>query len=183
MSATDEELTALVLAVGDKQAFGVLVRRHQGIVRNMLARMTGDRAWADDIAQDTFVRAFQRIRLFSGQGSFRSWLCGIAYHEFLRAARRTRSARRTLDAYAREEQTAAPTSAVAPSADALDVQRALARLAEPERTAVLLCYACGLSHTEAADAMSLPLGTVKSHVLRGRKKLENLLSAHRSDAR
>lgn len=182
MSATDEELTALVLAVGDKHAFGALVRRHQGIVRNMLARMTGDRAWADDIAQDTFVRAFERIRLFSGQGSFRSWLCGIAYHEFLRAARRTRSARRTLDAYTREEQSAQSTSTAAPSTDALDVNRALAGLVEAERTAVLLCYACGLSHTEAADVMNLPLGTVKSHVLRGRKKLESLLSAHRINA-
>jgi RNA polymerase sigma-70 factor (ECF subfamily) len=181
VTATDEELTALVIAFGDKQAFGALVRRHQGVVRNMLARMTGDRATADDIAQDAFLRAFERIRSYSGEGSFRSWLCGVAYNELLHAARKTRSARRTLDAYADRERVAAPGSAAGPTGDAIDINRALARLPDAERTAVVLCYACGFSHPEAAELMKLPLGTLKTYVLRGRQKLEDLLSSHRKD--
>ncbi len=182
MAETDEELTALVLAVGDKEAFGALVRRHQSVVRNMLARMTGDRAAADDIAQDAFVRAFERIGSYSGGGSFRSWLCGIAYNEFLHAARKMRSAQRTLDAYADSEGAAGPGSQAAPTGDAIDINRALARLADAERTAVVLCYACGFSHPEAAAVMKLPIGTLKTYVLRGRRKLEDLLSSHRKDA-
>ena len=169
MKASDEDLVALVLAARDRDAFGELVRRHQALVRAMLMRMCRNAALADDLAQDAFIRAFNKIDGFKGDGSFKAWLCRIAYTEFLMHARKQRSAARTAEALAREpEETGAPPAMAGQS---LDLDRALATLKEDERVCVVLCYANGLTHSEAAEITGLPLGTVKSHVNRGRDKL------------
>lgn len=169
MKASDEDLVALVLAARDRDAFGELVRRHQALVRAMLMRMCRNHAQADDLAQDTFIRAFNKIEGFKGEGTFKAWLCRIAYTEFLMHARKRKSAQRTSEALAREpeETNEAPRAA----GQSLDLDRALATLKEDERTCVILCYANGLTHGEAAEVTGLPLGTVKSHVNRGRDKL------------
>ncbi len=174
-SAADAELTARLIADRDPDAFGELVRRHQALVRNMLARMTGDRALADDLAQDAFVHAFERLDQFGGRGSFRSWLCRIAYTRFIDAARRRASEQRGL-ASLRDMADDDAGGAGPDSGDIIDLERALARLRDAERAAVTLCYACGFSHAEAAEVMRLPVGTVKSHVLRGRQKLEDFMT-------
>lgn len=178
MTVSDAELTASLLATRDPDAFGELVRRHQALVRNMLARMTSDRAAADDIAQDAFVHAFERLDQFRGKGSFKSWLCRIAYTKLVDATRRQASNRRLLSAWRDVGEESVSTD----PGDALDLERALAQLKEAERDCVVLCYACGFSHGEAAAVTGMPVGTVKSHVLRGRQKLEELLtSAKRTD--
>ncbi len=185
MPASDEDLAALVAATQDRAAFGELVRRHQALVRGMLARLVGDRTLADDLAQDAFLKAFERIASFRGssgeglsargQGGFKAWLCRIAYTEMLQAHRRRRSRERTRAELQAMEEIGPP---VGPDrGDALDLDRALARLSEGERTCVVLCYACGMSHAEAAEATGLPLGTVKSHVVRGREKMKALMSS------
>mgnify|MGYP003110805297 CR=1 FL=1 len=158
MKASDEELVALVVAAKDNIAFGELVRRHQGLVRSMLARMCGNRALAEDLAQEAFIRAFRKIGSYTGKGSFKSWLCRIAYNEFLMSARK----RKDID----------DTEAPRDMGSVVDLDRALATLKEDERAAVVLCYASGLSHSDAAEMLNLPLGTVKSHVNRGREKLK-----------
>ncbi|MHA6288346.1 RNA polymerase sigma factor [Maricaulis sp. CAU 1757] len=168
MSATDEDLTALVVATGNPAAFGELVRRHQGLVRSMLQRMCRNHALADDLAQDAFLHAFQKIGSFRGTGSFKSWLCSIAYTEFLKSARKRKSSDRMLDRFKGDvEDSEAPRD----MGNVVDLDRALATLKEEERIAVVLCYSCGLSHGDAAEATGMPLGTVKSHVNRGRAKL------------
>lgn len=170
MSETDDLLVARVTATGDRRAFGVLVSRHQSLVRGMLARLTGRAADADDLAQETFVQAWRRIETYRGQGSFRSWLCQIAYSRFLMGLRKEKSRLRMLETAASEP--------VAEHTDAdpgsrVDLDRALAELGDDERACVVLCYASGLSHSEAALATGLALGTVKSHVTRGRMKLKD----------
>jgi RNA polymerase sigma-70 factor (ECF subfamily) len=171
---SDQELVALVVAVSDRDAFGELVRRHQGVVRGMLGRLTRNRALADDIAQDAFLRAFRKMGGYRGEGSFKSWLCRIAYTEFLQAHRKRKAVARVMDELgaARGEEAASG----ADPGDALDLDRALAALSENERACVVLCYACGLSHAEAAEATGLPLGTVKSHVNRGRERMKALMT-------
>ena len=175
-SATDEELVALVIATKDRNAFGELVRRHQGLVRSMMARMSGNRAMADDLAQDAFIRAFTKIGSFTGKGSFKSWLCSIAYREFLMARRKREAADRALEKLTREqlEDSEAPRDAGA----RIDLDRAMKHLNEQEKSAVVLCYACGFSHSEIAETMDAPLGTVKSWVNRGREKMKEALGDH-----
>lgn len=177
MALSDAELTVLVSATKDAAAFGELVQRHQTAVRGLLRRLTGDVARADDLAQDAFIRAFERIGDFSGAGSFRAWLCRIAYREFLQSERRRRLIGRVTELFGREKEAALPPPEQARDLPdmGLAVRAALARLAPKERDALVLCDACGFSHTEAAEIMGLPLGTVKSHVRRGREKVRSIL--------
>ena len=89
MSFTDTDLIARVLASDDHNAFAELVRRYQSPVRAFLTRMTrGDSHLADDLAQDTFLKAWQKLRTYRGGAKFSTWLFGIAINEFRGAARR-----------------------------------------------------------------------------------------------
>lgn len=175
-------MAALSLA-GDGAAFGRLVERHQGVVRGFLRRLTQDEALADDLAQEVFLRAFQKIAQYRGAGRFRSWLLGIAYREFAAHHRKQRrwaglfggrSARNSWERCEPEpEGETPPLEDVA--VDAMLLTRALDQLAGPVREAILLCEVYGFSHGEVAALTGAPLGTVKSHVNRGRKRLMRLL--------
>jgi len=155
---------------GDAAAFGTLVRQHQSKVRGFLRRLTrGDAALADDLAQETFLEAHRKLDQFRGEGSFGAWLCGIAWSRFLMERRK----RREEPLEAPDETASVDTSSA--SLARLDLEKAMAQLAPPERAALTLCYAFGHSHGEAAEILNLPLGTIKSHVLRGREKLKALL--------
>lgn len=157
----DLELTAKA-ATGDRQAFGELVRRHNAGVRGVLMRMGADPATADDVAQDAFLTAFSRISEFRGEGAFAGWVKRIAARQYLRRVRRPSAAPE-----ASEEASGGEGSALA----RLDLDQALGLLSSVERLCVTLCYGAGFSHSEAADALEMPLGTVKSHVKRGLDKL------------
>ena len=170
MAASDEELVALVVAARDTRAFGELVRRHQSLVRAMMMRLCRNHALADDLAQDAFIRAFNKIDGFKGDGSFKAWLCRIAYTEFLQSARKRKAADKALERL--QEQPAETSETPRDAGGKVDLDRALATLKEEERACVVMCYACGMSHSEAADVTGIPLGTVKSHVNRGRDKLK-----------
>lgn len=156
---------------GSLRAFEALVRRHQPVVRGFLRRLTGDLSLADDLAQDVFVAAWRKLGSYEGRGAFRSWLCRIAYTHFLED-------RRASTARARHLAAIEPGRSVARSSadNALDLDRAMAALTGVQRAAIALCYGEGLSHTEAAEVLGLPLGTVKSHVARGRERLMAALS-------
>jgi RNA polymerase sigma factor (sigma-70 family) len=169
--STDDTLAQLA-AAGDTAAFGALVRMHQSKVRGFLRRLTrGDAALADDLAQETFLEAHRKVAQYRGEGSFGSWLCGIAWSRFLMERRKRKE--EPLEA---QPETASEDAGPAIIAR-LDLERAMARLSAEERAALTLCYALGHSHGEAAEILCLPLGTVKSHVLRGREKLKAMLEA------
>lgn len=147
-----------------------LVREHQSKVRAFLRRLTrGDAALADDLAQETFLEAYRKFDQYRGEGSLSSWLCGIAWSRFLMERRKRK------DEPLEELPEAASADPQVASVAKLDLERAMARLSAEERAALTLCYALGHSHGEAAAILRLPLGTVKSHVLRGREKLKAML--------
>ena len=160
-------------ATGDVAAFGILVREHQSALRGFLRRLTrGNHALADDLAQETFLEAHRKLAQFQGKGSFSGWLYAIAWSRFLMETRRRKL--EPLD----EMEEGEGFSPEAGSVAKLDLERAFALLKPAERAALTLCHAAGMSHEEAAAAMQLPLGTVKSHVARGREKLKTLLKDH-----
>jgi RNA polymerase sigma factor (sigma-70 family) len=161
---------ALVAAVrdGSELAFNTLVDRHQQAVRTFLRRVVGNESDADDMAQETFLIAWRQARSFRGESSVRSWLCGIAWRK-AKAAQRAWVRRRTRDT--EHHARGASDTGNANMEDRLAVRRALAALPIEQRAAVTLCLVCGCSHTEAAAILGVPLGTVKSHVLRGRERL------------
>ncbi|HWE46767.1 MAG TPA: sigma-70 family RNA polymerase sigma factor [Caulobacteraceae bacterium] len=166
----DVELAALA-AAGGRREFGELVRRHGSAVRGVLRRMGADPSTADDLAQDAFLQAFERVAEFRGEGTFVAWVKRIAARMYLK--RRRKDAILVLEAEPREpEGEARPRHA----ADRIDLDEALKGLAPAERLCVSLCYGAGLSHAEVAQALNTPLGTVKSHVKRGLDKLRERMA-------
>ncbi len=163
---TDAPLVEAARA-GDHLAFARLVRMHQQSVRGFLRRACGNFAEADDLAQETFLAAWERIAQFRGESSLRSWLCGIAWRKLLASRRSENRARARDSAYHDLEQGDGPLDPALRAA----LAKALANLPIDQRACVAMCLAGGYSHTEAAQALELPLGTVKSHVSRGRERM------------
>jgi RNA polymerase sigma-70 factor (ECF subfamily) len=170
-SGDDNRLIARVLAHQDTAAFGTLIRRHQSHVRNFLRRLCGDFDLADDLAQDTFMRAWNKLDTYSGQGSFIGWLLKVAYTTFLQSKRRSRRYGEVL-AEAGREADATMTTHTAPTPELADLDRLLAALTEEERAMMTMSYACGLSHREISEATGHPIGTVKSILFRSKEKLK-----------
>lgn len=169
-SKHDLELVALA-ASGSRPAFGELVRRHGSAVRGLLRRMGADASLADDLAQDAFLTAYEQIGEFRGEGTFQGWVRSIAARQYVRRWKRDRKLDYHADAPEPEEDERGPTAG-----DRMDLDEGLRRLPEVERVCVSLCYGAGFTHAEAASALNLPLGTVKSHVKRGLDKLRARLA-------
>lgn len=169
----DRKLVRRAVA-GDLAAFDALIRQHQSAVRGFLRRVTGhDHALADDLAQETFCQAFAKKSQFV-EGSFLSWLYSIAWSRFLMDRRRDRR-ERVRDAMVMHVQ-----SVDAANAESLDLEKALRHLSGVECAAITLCLGLGYAHEEAAKILRLPLGTLKSHITRGREKVKTLFEG-RSD--
>ncbi len=170
-SLHDVELATLA-ATGDRGAFGELVRRHGSAVRGLLRRMGAAPSEADDTAQDAFLAAFEGIAEYRGEGAFAGWVKRIAARQYLRRLQRERS----LASLALEAEEADEVQAGPDAAQRIDLDEALKALGAAERLCVTMCYGAGLSHAEAAEALNLPLGTVKSHVKRGLDRLRTRLA-------
>ncbi|MEJ0059115.1 MAG: sigma-70 family RNA polymerase sigma factor [Terricaulis sp.] len=168
---------ALVLAsqARDQAAFSELVRRRQGWARALLRRMCSNHAEADDLAQEAFMKAWDNLSSLETPAAFAGWFRRIAVTTFLMAKRRQKAVFEVID-------DASPIAAEESSPEAaagakIDLERALKLLTEAERLCVTLNHGEGLSHSEIVDMTGLPLGTVKSHVLRGTEKLRRMLEA------
>ena len=165
-ASLDEALVAAAQS-GSTEAFSRLVERHQQALRAFLRRACGDWATADDLAQETFLAAWARIGRLKAGASVRAWLCGIGYNKHLtsiRSASRERARATRYEADRDETIDAAPE-------DKLALEKAMADLPADQRACEALCLAADFSHAEAAEALDMPLGTVKSHVSRGRARL------------
>lgn len=169
----DSDLIVRALVHQDSAAFGKLVRRHQSAVRHFLRHLThGDTGLADDLAQETFVHAWKNLARFEGRSSFPTWLLGIAHNQWRNARRR----RRTQPLQPEHLDSLEPTPSAVPLSDLrADLDRALTSLAPDEQTTLHLCYRQGFSHSEIATILGWPLGTVKTHLNRGKEKLRPLL--------
>lgn len=161
--AGDDDALAKAAARGEVDAFTTLVLRHERDIRNFAARL-GPSAQADDIAQETFIRAWRSAASYSGSGSYRAWLFRIAW----RVSVTHRSRERRSEEFGPEVHGA--NSSSDPTL-AIDLERAFATLSQAERAAAILCFGHGFSHCEAAIALELPLGTLKSIAARARKRL------------
>jgi RNA polymerase sigma-70 factor (ECF subfamily) len=183
---TDAQLIARCIVADDRHAFAELVKRHQSSVRACLRKLTaGNQALADDLAQDTFVLAWRNLKSFRQEARFSTWLYRIATNCWLAQARkRHEELLGERDAEVGEDDADAVRSGFGESGDhatmatmKIDLERALARLSDAERAAIVQCYHNDLSHEEAAYVLGWPVGTVKTHILRGKQKLRAALGA------
>ena len=169
---TDAALVAAARS-GSDAAFARIVDRYQRPVRQFLRRICRAESDADDLAQETFLAAWTRLRLLRDPARLKSWLFGIAWNRARSEARAMARTRRRDDAW----QAGQPVNEV-PQVDAgMALRQALAALGPEQRAAVALCLGAGFTHAEASEVLAMPLGTVKSHVLRGRARLVEILGA------
>jgi RNA polymerase sigma-70 factor (ECF subfamily) len=169
-STYDNELVARVVAQQDAAAFGELVRRHQSQVRNFLRKLCRDTVLADDLSQDCFMHAWDKLHTFVGHGSFIGWLLKVAYTTFLQSKRKSNRYAEILQQAGHEKDSGLEQHAQT-SDEITDLDKFLAVLTEEERAVMILSYACGLSHREISDTADLPVGTVKSIIFRGKEKI------------
>lgn len=134
----------------------------------------GDHARADDLAQETFLQAYRGLKRFQGNSSLATWLLGIAHNCFRNAQRRQREVPHdTIPELSPDTEPAG----TAGSDLRHDLLAALRELSTDEQMALHVCYQQGLSHQEAANVLAWPIGTVKTHLARGKEKLRHLLAA------
>lgn len=175
-SRIDAALVERVVRDGDTRAFELLVRRHQGLVRAQLRRLLGrDAAMADDLAQDTFVIAWRKLQQFRGDARFGTWLYRIAYSCFLQHLRGERGQPTQQPVELDLAEAEMPHAETGTPELKLDLDAALLQLSAEQRAALMYCVQIGLSHEEAAVVLEMPLGSVKTHVARGKAKLRQLL--------
>ena len=167
---------ALLARRGDAAAQAAFVRATQAEVWRFTAALV-DPAAADDLTQDTYLRAFQALPAFEGRSTVRTWLLGIARRtcaDHLRAVVR----RRRLDArLAAQARTDAPHS---DPAYRLSAQDLLDRLGAERKAAFVLTQVLGLSYAEAAAVEEVPVGTIRSRVARARDDLIHALTDARA---
>ena len=158
------------MSAEDTAAFGELIRRHQSQVRNFLRKLSGDFSLADDMAQDCFLHAWNKLQTYSGRGSFIGWLLKVAYTTFLQSKRRSKRYAEILDEMGHAAET--ERRSLGHNADEVtDLDKLLAVLSDDERAVMIMSYACGLSHREISEATGQPVGTIKSRLNRGRREL------------
>ena len=173
MSLSDQNLVGRVQLERDRLAFDQLVRRHQSTIRNSLRQwLGGDDASADDLAQETFLKAYRNIDNYRQSASFVTWLYRIAYNLFVDHYRKAPQTQSLPDDYDIPADIASLPNAGLQQA----LANALMSLPVQERTAVHLSLQRQYTHQEITEIMGLPLGTVKTHVARGRQKLERKLA-------
>ena len=168
----DITLVTQVTVFGNKRAFDALLRKYQSQVRRFLLGLTvGDSQLADDLAQETFIKAYMNIGKFRGLSSFSTWIMRIAYnthYDYLRTHHQTEDAD-TPAVAARSGGTTAD------CALGMDILKALATLKPEERTCITLQLIEGQPIDKIASITGMTSGTVKSHLHRGKEKLTTYL--------
>ncbi len=186
----DVELIELAVKQNNQRAFAELVERHQSNLRYSMRQLTDwNEALADDLVQDAFIQAFRQLAKFRGEAKFSSWLYRIGYNVFLMHVRKKQLQTQSLDTHPVVDTPQEPAASELQSNDSASAEQSLlhkkvagllAQL-EPERRSVLHLF-LHRQHTqqEIATIMGIPLGTVKTHINRGRAGLQDALRAWQS---
>ena len=160
------------------------MRRYQRPVISLLFRLTGDRPLAEDLAQETFVKAFRNLAAFDATRRLSSWILRIAHNVGVDALRRRRIRTTSIDARPTSDVTRSSDPPAPAMPDPVErqalgraLQEAMASLRPDQREAVVLRYEEGLSFEEIAQILGIPEVTARSHVHRARKELARVLSA------
>ncbi len=171
MIVNDSELISRVLAYDDHYAYSQLVKKYQSPVRFFLRRLINDKVEiADELAQETFILAYKKIDTFQGKSQFSSWLFAIAKNQFLQYIRKNKRE------FSWEETNEKSTN---PESDTkIDLEEAIKMLRPIEIAVITLSFSQDLSHGDIAEVLEIPLGSVKTHLLRGKDKLKSILSGY-----
>ena len=164
---------------GDLEAFGELVKRYQSAVFSVCYRLLGERRSAEDLAQETFLRAFLRLDTFQPERPFGPWIRRVAANLSINEMKANRMMTVALD----EEETGyrsfaegGPEEAAAETETHQALARAIRALRPQQRAVIELSHFHGMNYAEIAAELEIPLSDVKSHLFRARKRLAEALS-------
>lgn len=156
---------------GDSEAFSELVQRHQHIIYNIAFRFMRDAVLAEDMAQEAFLKAYRLLKGFRGDCSFSTWMyrvtCSVCLTELNRRKRR-----------AEVELTPATPAAVDPTevSDLPEyIRHCVTKLPDHYATIITLYYLQGISYSDIADVLEIPMGTLKTWMFRARKRLKSIV--------
>jgi RNA polymerase sigma-70 factor (ECF subfamily) len=170
-SISDIALVTQVTVLHNKQAFDQLVRKYQSPVRRFFLNQTlGDEQLSDDLAQETFIKAYVNLSKFRAMSSFSTWLMRIAYNVFYDQVRSRHQTADIEDAAALRQSASTAEAGVK-----MDVHAAMALLTPVERTCITLQLIDGYSIDEISKITGIGENTVKSHLKRGKDKMTNYL--------
>lgn len=179
--ADEPAIIARCLA-GERTAYAVLVERYQALVRDLVYRMVGNAAAADDIAQEAFVKAYVSLRTFRGDARFSTWLCRIALNrckDILRRRGREPWIRGMREGEPQSPEATDEGETPAASAERREqeqvLHRALAQLPVKYREAVVLRHIEGMDFQEIGRLLGIAAGAAKVRTFRGREMLRTLL--------
>lgn len=176
----DISLVAQVVVFHNTRAFDQLVRKYQSPVRRFFLHLTcGDGELSDDLAQDTFLKAYTHLASFKNLSSFQTWVYRIAYNVFYDYLR-NRKETEDLETYRVDAQCSTLQKDIGRQ---LDIYRALAVLKEIERTCITLFFMEDLSLEKIAGITGCPVGTVKSHLSRAKEKMADYLKQNGYDGK
>lgn len=176
----DIALVAQVVVFKNTRAFDTLVKKYQSPVRRFFLNQTlGDKELSDDLAQETFLKAYTNLASFKNLSNFSTWLYRIAYnvfYDYIRSRKETSGLDTwEIDAAYRTEQRNV--------GEQMDIYRGLSQLKEAERTCITLFYMEDLPIEKIAMVTGMPAGTVKSHLSRGKDKLSTFLKQNGYDGK
>lgn len=180
----DNDLVVRTLE-GETEAFGELVRRYQRPVYGLIVRMVREPAIAEEIAQEVFIKAYRRLESFDRGRKFSSWIFKVAHNATIDQLRKRRVLTVPLENPSKEgvqladvlagPEREGPEQVAVRSELAVALERAMEELRPEQREILLLRFRHGLSYGELAEVMAMPLGTVKTHLHRARKRLARSL--------
>lgn len=176
----DISLVAQVVVFKNTRAFDTLVKKYQSPIRRFFLHQTlGDEELSDDLAQETFLKAYTNLASFKNLSNFSTWLYRIAYnvfYDYIRSKKETSGLEDwEIDATYQVEQQKV--------GEQMDIYRGLGQLKEVERTCITLFYMEDLPIEKIAVVTGIPAGTIKSHLSRGKEKLTNFLRKNGYDGK
>ena len=175
LAARDVAADAAAARQGDVAAFERLYHAHAGRVMALCLRLTGDRPAAEELMQDAFVRAWERLPSFRGESAFSTWMHRVTVNTFLQAARS--EGRRGAHEEQTEEIDALPALSISSDpGDRIDLERAIAQLPKGARTAFVLHDVEGFKHEEIAALSGIAPATVRAQLHRARRLLMEALN-------
>ena len=162
-----------IVLFSNKNVFEKLVKKYQSPLRRFFLNLTnGDGDTSNDLAQETFIKAYLHLNSFKGAAKFSTWLFRIGYNVFYYHVKQGKT-------HVVNDDNELPTAwedkhdKAGAIEKKMDIKEALGILREEEKTAVVLCYMEEFTHPQIAEIMNCPIGTVKSYILRGKAKLHN----------
>lgn len=179
----DQKLVNLVVREDNRQAFEELVNRHKGGVFAFLHRMLGRSQEIEDVAQNIFIAAYRGLRTFNHEAKFSTWLYRITYNQACTNLRRNQTGKLKMLVQLPEDEMGNvkefPDSAgrdPEKSAQQKQVWKFVEQLPSQAKAVIELYYGKGLNYSEIADALTLPVGTVKTHMHRAKQKLREVMT-------